>query len=164
MPDRTIQAWPKCRCHSWRMNLSQHMLDSLFNYYKLSFRDGCTRNLNFMSYRILIFIRTGSSEEFIELLLRGKKWRSNLTMVILNPWNKYRASLFQDLIKNKKEKRMGFFKNMSHRMGIMGELLQFFLENKWWWLTPMVLVLLIFGLLIIFAQSSAVAPFIYTLF
>jgi len=59
---------------------------------------------------------------------------------------------------------MGFIKNMNQRLGIMGELLQFFLENKWWWLTPMILVLLIFGLLIIFAQSSAVAPFIYTLF
>ncbi len=59
---------------------------------------------------------------------------------------------------------MGFFKDMSERMGVMGELLQFFLENKWWWLTPMILVLLIFGLLIVFAQSSAVAPFIYTLF
>ncbi|HSG29984.1 MAG TPA: DUF5989 family protein [Thermodesulfobacteriota bacterium] len=59
---------------------------------------------------------------------------------------------------------MGFLKNMSERMGVMGELLQFFLENKWWWLTPMILVLLIFGLLIVFAQSSAVAPFIYTLF
>lgn len=59
---------------------------------------------------------------------------------------------------------MGFLKNMSQRMGVMGELLQFFLENKWWWLTPMILVLLIFGLLIVFAQSSAVAPFIYTLF
>ena len=59
---------------------------------------------------------------------------------------------------------MGFLKNMSERMGVMGELLQFFLENKWWWLTPMILVLLIFGLLIVFAQSSAVSPFIYTLF
>jgi len=59
---------------------------------------------------------------------------------------------------------MGFFKKFTQRMGVVGELLQFFVENKWWWLTPMLLVLLIFGLLIIFAQSSAVAPFIYTLF
>jgi hypothetical protein len=29
---------------------------------------------------------------------------------------------------------------------------------------PMVVVFLLFGLLIVFAQSSAVAPFIYTLF
>jgi hypothetical protein len=49
-------------------------------------------------------------------------------------------------------------------MGIAGELLQFFVQNKWWWLTPMIVVLLLFGGLVIFAQSSAIAPFIYTLF
>jgi hypothetical protein len=49
-------------------------------------------------------------------------------------------------------------------MGIAGELLQFFIQNKWWWITPMLLILLLFGFLIVFAQSSAVAPFIYTLF
>lgn len=53
---------------------------------------------------------------------------------------------------------------LTSRMGIMGELLQFFLQNKWWWLTPMLLVLLFLGILIVFAQSSAIAPFIYTLF
>jgi hypothetical protein len=50
------------------------------------------------------------------------------------------------------------------RTGIVGELLQFFWERKWWWLTPMILLLLLVGGLIIFAQSSAIAPFIYTLF
>jgi hypothetical protein len=50
------------------------------------------------------------------------------------------------------------------RTGIVGELLQFFWERKWWWLTPMLLLLLLVGGLIIFAQSSAIAPFIYTLF
>ena len=54
--------------------------------------------------------------------------------------------------------------SLTSRLGIAGELLQFFWQNKWWWLTPMVLVLLLFGVLIVFAQSSAVAPFIYTLF
>ncbi|HEY4491230.1 MAG TPA: DUF5989 family protein [Acidobacteriota bacterium] len=49
-------------------------------------------------------------------------------------------------------------------MGIMGELLSFFWGHKWWWLTPMILVLLLFGLLVVFAQTSAIAPFIYTLF
>jgi len=49
-------------------------------------------------------------------------------------------------------------------LGIIGELLQFFIQNKWWWITPMLLILLMFGLLIVFAQGSAVAPFIYTLF
>ncbi len=59
---------------------------------------------------------------------------------------------------------MAFFKNITNRLGILGELLQFFLQNKWWWITPMLFILLIFGLLIVFAQGSAVAPFIYTLF
>jgi uncharacterized protein DUF5989 len=38
------------------------------------------------------------------------------------------------------------------------------LRHKWWWLTPMVLTLMIVGALVIFAQSSAIAPLIYTLF
>jgi len=54
--------------------------------------------------------------------------------------------------------------SLASRMGIVGELLGFFWHHKWWWLTPMILVLLLFGALVIFAQSSAIAPFIYTLF
>ncbi len=50
------------------------------------------------------------------------------------------------------------------RVGIARELLQFMWERKLWWLMPMVFVLLVVGLLLIFAQSSAIAPFIYTLF
>ncbi len=59
---------------------------------------------------------------------------------------------------------MSFLKGLTERMGIVGELLQFFIQNKWWWITPMIIVLILFAFLIIFAQSSAVAPFIYTLF
>jgi hypothetical protein len=36
--------------------------------------------------------------------------------------------------------------------------------RKKWWLAPIILVLLIFGGLLILAQGSAVAPFIYTVF
>ena len=50
------------------------------------------------------------------------------------------------------------------RFSIGGELLQFFWTNRWWWLTPMIFLLLVFGGLLIFTQSSAIAPFIYTLF
>ncbi|HJY80548.1 MAG TPA: DUF5989 family protein [Candidatus Binatia bacterium] len=46
----------------------------------------------------------------------------------------------------------------------MGELLVFLWERKLWWMLPMVSVLLLLGILLIFAQSSAIAPFIYTLF
>lgn len=59
---------------------------------------------------------------------------------------------------------MRFVDNLTDRLGIVGELLGFFWRNKWWWLTPMILLLLLFGSLVLFAQSSAIAPFIYTLF
>ena len=49
-------------------------------------------------------------------------------------------------------------------MAVIAELLQFFWQNKWWWLTPMIAVLMLFGVLIMFAQTAAIAPFIYTLF
>ena len=50
------------------------------------------------------------------------------------------------------------------KVGIMQELMVFLWERKLWWMMPMVLTLLLFGMLILFAESSAVAPFIYTLF
>lgn len=59
---------------------------------------------------------------------------------------------------------MRWIDSLAIRFGIMGELLSFFWQHKWWWLTPMILVLLIFGLLVIFASTSPIAPFIYTLF
>jgi hypothetical protein len=52
----------------------------------------------------------------------------------------------------------------ARRVGIMGELMQFLWVRKLWWMTPMVVILLLLGIVIIFAQSSAIAPFIYTLF
>ena len=50
------------------------------------------------------------------------------------------------------------------RMGILGELLFFLWKRKLWWMIPMILILILFALLLVFAQGSAVAPFIYTLF
>ena len=50
------------------------------------------------------------------------------------------------------------------RFGIVGELFVFFWSNKRWWLVPMLAVLFLIGALIVLAQSSAIAPFIYTLF
>jgi hypothetical protein len=47
--------------------------------------------------------------------------------------------------------------------GIAAEFLQFLAENKKWWLLPIVLLLLVVGLLAVFATTGA-APFIYTLF
>ena len=56
------------------------------------------------------------------------------------------------------------FRSMSLNVGIVGEILSFLWQRKLWWLIPMVAVLLLFGLLIIFASASGVGPFIYTLF
>ncbi len=36
--------------------------------------------------------------------------------------------------------------------------------RKKWWLAPIVIVLGLLGMLIVFTQGSALAPFIYTLF
>jgi len=49
-------------------------------------------------------------------------------------------------------------------MSFLKELWEFMRERKKYWLTPIVLVLLVFGGLIVLVQGSAIAPFIYTLF
>ncbi len=50
------------------------------------------------------------------------------------------------------------------RLGIVGELLQHLWQRKLWWLIPMLLVMLLVVGLLVFTQSSAIAPFIYSLF
>ena len=40
----------------------------------------------------------------------------------------------------------------------------FLRTRKKWWLTPIVVTMVLLGLLIILSESSAVAPFIYALF
>ena len=57
-----------------------------------------------------------------------------------------------------------FFRGMVTNTGIIGEMLVFLWERKLYWLIPMVVMLLLFGLLLYFGSSSGVAPFIYTLF
>jgi hypothetical protein len=59
---------------------------------------------------------------------------------------------------------MGFLGNLKGSLNTSGELLKFFMQNKWWWLVPMVAILLIFGALIVLAETSAIGPFIYSLF
>ena len=50
------------------------------------------------------------------------------------------------------------------KLSILGEFWQFLKVRKKWWLTPVVLILVLLGALVLFAQGSALAPFIYTLF
>lgn len=49
-------------------------------------------------------------------------------------------------------------------LDLLKDLWSFMRVRKKFWLAPIILVLLLLGALIVFAQGSAVAPFIYTLF
>ena len=49
-------------------------------------------------------------------------------------------------------------------MEFLKDLWLFLKERKKFWLIPIILILLILGVLIVFGGSSALAPFIYTLF
>ena len=50
------------------------------------------------------------------------------------------------------------------KLSILLELWHFLKQRKKWWLTPIVIFLVLFGALIVLSQGSAVAPFIYTIF
>lgn len=49
-------------------------------------------------------------------------------------------------------------------MSFVKEIWAFLRTRKRFWLMPVMLAMLLFGVLLILAQTSAVAPFIYTLF
>jgi hypothetical protein len=53
---------------------------------------------------------------------------------------------------------------MGKNKSILGELWDFLKVRKAWWLTPIIVMLVLIGILIIFGQSSAISPFIYALF
>jgi len=50
------------------------------------------------------------------------------------------------------------------KLSIIKELWQFLKVRKKWWLAPILIMLVLLGGLIILAQGSALAPFIYAIF
>lgn len=56
------------------------------------------------------------------------------------------------------------FQNIVLRIGIINDLFTFLWKEKMWWLIPFVAVLMLLGILMIFAHASPIAPFMYTLF
>jgi len=50
------------------------------------------------------------------------------------------------------------------KLEILAELWAFMRERKRYWLAPIILILVLFGLLLVFTETTAVAPFVYTLF
>jgi hypothetical protein len=49
-------------------------------------------------------------------------------------------------------------------LDLLADLWGFMRERKKFWLAPIIVVMLLLGALIVFAQGSSLAPFIYTLF
>jgi len=52
----------------------------------------------------------------------------------------------------------------SETMALFSEFVEFLGERKKYWLLPIVVVMVLLGALIVFTSSSAIAPFIYTVF
>jgi hypothetical protein len=50
------------------------------------------------------------------------------------------------------------------KVSILGELWEFLKVRKKWWLGPVIVLLVLLSLLIVLAQGSALAPFIYAIF
>ncbi len=50
------------------------------------------------------------------------------------------------------------------KISIFMEFMFFIKQSKKWWLIPIVVFILFFGMLIVLTEGSAIAPFIYTLF
>lgn len=50
------------------------------------------------------------------------------------------------------------------KLSIVAEFWEFLKHRKKWWLTPIIIFLVLFGTLIVLTEGSAIAPFIYTIF
>lgn len=50
------------------------------------------------------------------------------------------------------------------QMTLVREFWLFMRERQKWWLLPIIVVMVLIGALLVFAQGSALAPFIYTIF
>jgi hypothetical protein len=55
-------------------------------------------------------------------------------------------------------------KKNTGRFNILKQLWYFLRIRKKWWLAPLLIILILFALLLVFAQTSPLAPFIYTIF
>jgi hypothetical protein len=51
-----------------------------------------------------------------------------------------------------------------NKSGIFLEFLKFLMQQKKYWLLPIIIVLVLLGALVLFAENSVLSPFVYTLF
>lgn len=54
--------------------------------------------------------------------------------------------------------------SLSLRFGVVRQIFSYIYREKMWFLIPVVAILVLLSLFIVFAQTSPLAPFIYTLF
>jgi Family of unknown function (DUF5989) len=59
---------------------------------------------------------------------------------------------------------MGFVETTGRRFGIVGELFSFLFRSKRGWMAPILVALFLLAVLLILSESSAIFPFIYTMF
>jgi len=50
------------------------------------------------------------------------------------------------------------------KLAIFADLFAFLRIRKKWWLLPLILLIVLLGIILVFAQGSPLAPFIYTVF
>ncbi len=55
-------------------------------------------------------------------------------------------------------------REITSRLGVIGELMRFLWARKLWWMIPMIVALILFGILIILGSTGVLSPFIYSLF
>ncbi len=68
-----------------------------------------------------------------------------------------------DSMKKTEKKEFERVASEQDQAGFISEFWEFLKHNKKWWLLPIILCLLIFGLLVVLS-GTGIAPFIYTLF
>lgn len=56
-----------------------------------------------------------------------------------------------------------WLKGAAANTGLIGQFFVLLWKQKLWWLIPLVVILILFGLFLVFTSVSGVAPFIYTL-
>ncbi len=59
---------------------------------------------------------------------------------------------------------MATYRSGRSKFGLIVELWDFMKVRKKWWLAPIFIILGLLGLLVVFTEGSALAPFIYALF
>ena len=59
---------------------------------------------------------------------------------------------------------MRILRETRDKLGIGSELVSFLWHRKLWWMIPLVVILVFFGIIIVVGSATGVGPFIYTIF